>query len=452
MTWEDRLQPAAYTGPDGTRIAFDFVDLRGVIRKKTTAHELPSFDGTYVEDQGLKGRQFPMRCIFHGDDHDLEATAFENVLRQQGAGRLEHPLYGSYVAIPFGDITRNDAVVTSANQTIFDVVFWETVAALYPSADDATIQLIDDAANSYDVIGAPQFENSLEIKKGRDLAKFKQNMTALKDGARSALRKAQDGTAKLESRMNRIDKALQSTIDLVVGAPLTIAFQLRQLIGAPARSLQLIRQRLDAYKNMMTSLTEGKGTDNGGGTGSSDTGEGIVDPGTAAPGALADASNTFHANRMTAETVMIATAQVVSGETYTTRREALDAAFELATIFDDMVTWSEANYSVLFDASAGPDATRPNVSGVGAIDTGEAREVVLTVVTRTLAYLITTAFTLGVERSIIVDVPRTAVDLCAELYGSTFIDNLDDFMESNGFNGDEILEIPPGTTVRYYVE
>lgn len=451
-TWEDRIQPAAYVGPDGTRIPFDFVDLRGVLRKKTTPHDSPTADGTFVEDQGLKGDQFPLRVIFHGDDHDLEARRFLDVLAQRGPGRLEHPLYGVHTVIPFGDITRNDAVVTAANQTIFDVTFWATIAALYPSADADTLQLVDDAVNSYDEIGAQQFDDSLFVSEPGARAKFKQDMTALKDGVKSVLKAAQDGSAKLTSKMDRIDKALQSTIDTFVGGPLTIASQMRQLMGAPARSLQLARQRLDAYKGVMTSITEGRGVENGGGTGSSDAGTGVVDPGTSAPGAQADANNTFHANRMVAETAVLAVAQAVSGEQYTTRREALTAALELATIFDQMTEWSEANYTVLFESSAGPDATRPHVSGVGAIDTGEARQVVLLAVTRTLAYLITTSFTLGVERSLVVTSPRTAIDLCAELYGADFVDKLDDFMNANEFNGDEILEIPPGTTVRYHVD
>ena len=72
-TWEDRLLPAAYTGPDGTRVQFTFLDLSKIIRKKTKPHELASFGGTYVQDKGLAGDQWPMRVVFHGENHDLEA-------------------------------------------------------------------------------------------------------------------------------------------------------------------------------------------------------------------------------------------------------------------------------------------------------------------------------------------------------------------------------------------
>lgn len=450
--WFDRLQEAAYTGPDGTRIPFTYVDLKEVIRKNTPVHELAGTGTTFVEDTGLKGDQFPMQVIFHGDDHDLEAKAFVNVLKQTGAGRLEHPMYGVHTVVPFGDIARHDRVVTAGNQTIFDVTFWATVVAIFPSADSDSLQLVDDAVRDYDVGGAQLFQDSLEIVDAGDESKFKQTMTALKDGARDTLRRAQDGTAKLQNRMDSIDRALQSTIDTLIGGPLTIATQLRQLTGAPARSLNLIKERLAAYKTMLTSVTVGEGFGAGGGTGSTEEGVGVVDPGTAAPGQLADANNTFHANRVGAEVVVLATAQAVAAEKYTTRREALEAAFELAVIHDEMITWSEANYAVLFAASAGPDPTRPHVSGVGAQDTGESRVIVQTAVARAISFLIASSFSLGIEQAIVTTTPTSPLSLCARLYGPTFLESFDDFMDSNQFSGDEILEIPAGTTVRYYAE
>jgi hypothetical protein len=452
LPWEERLREAAYTGPDGTRVEFLYADVSKTIRKKTTAHEFPDVGATFVEDKGLKGSLYPLRVFFSGSNHDVEADAFEAVLNQRGPGTLHHPKYGVKTAIPFGDIVRSEKLATAANVTTFTVTFWETLAALYPSADTDTLQLVDAAVEDYDNTGAAQFAASVETANPGERAGFTAGMRQLKDGATSALRKAQDGTGALQSRMNKIDKAINSTLETFVGGPLTLAFQLRQLVGAPARSLALLRDRLDAYGNLAESIIAGNGTGSGGGTGSSgSTGAaGIVDPGTGAPGAISDANNTFHANRVVAEVSVLGFALAVSGQTYTTRSQALDSAKELADVFSDVVDWSEANYDVLFAASPGPDATRPAASGVGSLDTGEGRQALLRVVTLTLQYLIATAFTLGIEKTFILATPRTAIDLVAELYGG--LDELDSFMDANQFTGDQILEIPAGTLVRYYAE
>ncbi len=452
LAWEDRLKEAAYSGPDGTRIVFAFQDVSTVLRKKTKAHEFPDVDDTYVEDKGLKGSLYPLRIFFSGENHDLEADAFMAVLAQRGAGVLEHPMYGTRTAIPFGDIVRRDALVSASNQTVITVTFWETIVALYPAADEDTLQLVDDAVDSYDEGGATQFADSLEISKPGENAEFRANMKKLKDGALAGLQAAKDGTAKLQNGINRIDKAINSTLDAFIGDPATLLFQLRQMLNAPARSLASLRARLDGFKNLAESIFAGNGTDKGGGTGSSSSGagEGIVDPGTGTPGAIAEANNLFHANRGVAELLVLSIALAVSGETYRTRQQALAAAEELAEVFDDLVTWSEDNYEALFTATTGPDASRPNSTGVGAIDTGEARQVMLEAVTRTMSYLVTVSFTLGVEKTIVLSTPRTAVDLVSELYGG--IERLDEFIDTNDFTGSQILELPAGTLVRFYAE
>lgn len=450
LAWEDRLREAAYTGPDGTRVVFQYEDVSKTIRKKTHAHEFPSVDDTFVQDQGLKGSIYPLRVFFSGEDHDLEALAFEALLEQRGAGTLEHPMYGTVTAIPFGAIVRNDALVTASNQTIFDVTFWQTIAALYPAADANTLALVDAAVADYDTAGAAQFAESIETSAAGQTSAFTADMQRLKDGAVSTLKAAQDGTGKLQAKMQRIDQAINSTLDTLVGGPLTLATQLRQLVTAPARSLQLLRARLDAYGNLVDELIGGTGTGAGGGVGSSVNGTGVIDPGTDAPGAVSEISNRFHANRLTAETMVLGIALAVSGESYRTRGQALDAAKELADRFTEVVDWSELNYAELGDASTGPDAARPNASGVGALDTGEARLVLLTVVETTMSYLIATSFTLGVERVIVLDAPTTAIDLVSRLYGG--IDRLDEFIDTNNFTGDQILELQIGDTVRYYAE
>ena len=162
------------------------------------------------------------------------------------------------------------------------------------------------------------------------------------------------------------------------------------------------------------------------------------------------ANNSFHANRLISETVVLGLASAVSGESYKLRQQALTAAKELADVFSEQIAWSELNYAELFDSSAGADATRPQSSGVGSIDTGEARQILLAVISQTVSYLIATSFTLGVERTLVLATPRTAIDLVSELYGG--IGRLDEFMDANEFTGDQILELPIGTRVRYYVE
>ena len=62
--WELRLREAAYTSPSGTRIPFQYENVRSAVTKKTTAFEFPDAPGTYVQDFGAAGSRYPMRVFF----------------------------------------------------------------------------------------------------------------------------------------------------------------------------------------------------------------------------------------------------------------------------------------------------------------------------------------------------------------------------------------------------
>jgi hypothetical protein len=51
---------------------------------------------------------------------------------------------------------------------------------------------------------------------------------------------------------------------------------------------------------------------------------------------------------------------------------------------------------------------------------------------------------------VVLDRPRTIIDLAAELYGSVD-DKLDFLISSNNLTGDQILELQRGQVISYYV-
>ncbi len=68
-------------------------------------------------------------------------------------------------------------------------------------------------------------------------------------------------------------------------------------------------------------------------------------------------------------------------------------------------------------------------------------------------FLVEISFTLAQERTLKLDRHRTPVDLVAELYGTFGVldERLDFFINSNALVGLDILEVPKGREVVYYV-
>jgi hypothetical protein len=84
------------------------------------------------------------------------------------------------------------------------------------------------------------------------------------------------------------------------------------------------------------------------------------------------------------------------------------------------------------------------------VDPGGAYQALQAAVALVAGFLIETSFSLSVERRIVLDRPRTIVDLAAELFGSVD-DRLDELINNNALTGSEILELPRGKTIAYFV-
>jgi prophage DNA circulation protein len=406
MTWNDRIIEAAYNSPSGVRTTFDYEDVSKAVDKKTTGFNFPDVKGTYVQDLGHTGYRYPLRVFFWGDDYDIEAEAFEASLLESGTGKLEHPAYGIVDVVPFGTITRRDDLKTRANQAIIEVTFWETTGLIYPTvqADPGTAVLI--AVGEYNNTASEEFEDSIDVDSAVEQATFKNSYQSLLDKARSGLQVVADTQDDVRRQFDAIGDSINEGIDILVTQPLNLAFQTIQLIQAPGRALASIQASLSAYSDLLTSLI---------------TGDSEPD------------SNEFHTQDLYASTYITGAIISVVNTQFITKPEALEAAEEILEQLDAVTDWREANFQVLDE-----------------VDTGGAYQQLQEAVALTAGFLVEISFTLKQERRIVLDRDRTFIDLVAELYGET--DERYDFLiSSNDLSGSEIIEIPKGREIVYYV-
>ena len=125
---------------------------------------------------------------------------------------------------------------------------------------------------------------------------------------------------------------------------------------------------------------------------------------------------------------------------FSTKPEAIEAAENILTALDDHIAWRDEGFEAL--------KTIPDLA-IAQIDTGESIQALQEVAALTAGFLVEVSFSLTPERRIVLDRPRTIVDLAGELYGS-IDDRLDFMISTNNLTGSEILELPRGTSVVYY--
>lgn len=422
MAWTDRLREAAYTSPSGKRLTFTYENVRTTVDKRTSGFDFPDVDGTYVQDLGRSGRKYPLRIFFWGDDYDLEADAFDAALMERGAGTLEHPLYGNVTVVPFGTISRRDDLKTAANQAIMEIVFWETTNVIYPSAQGDPASMVLAAVAEYNNAVAEEFEEVTELDSAVSIANFKNRYSALVDGTRSNLQSIADVKEDVRRQFNAIVDSITTGLDVLVTQPRTLAAQTVLFIQSAARAIPNV-QGLDvsALASSFTTATPRLSAYD-------ELARGVIDD--------VDqdvTSNAFHTSDLYTSTYVTGTIISVINNRFVTKSQAIEAADFILTLMSDVTDWRDGNFETLSE-----------------IDTGASYQKLQDAVALTAGFLVEISFSLKQERSVVIDRPRTIVDLTAELYG--VVDSeLDFLINSNDLSGIEILEMQKGREIVYYV-
>lgn len=411
MGWQDRVQEAAYTAPDGYRIIFDYVDVQQSFDKKVEAFEFPDVDGTYVQQTGNTGRRIPMLIIFWGDDYDLQAETFFGYMQQTGIGKLEHPVYGTVDVVPFGAIVREDRLTTAANQAVFRVTFWETVRIIYPIAQNDPASDVVSAIQEFNSAVGEEFEEFTSLDNAVERTTFRNEYSDTLASAKDTLQNVAATVKSVEKIFNTAFQSIDNTLDILVGEPLDLAFQTSLVLQIPSQSTALILDKLSAYRSLAGSII------------------GTVQ----SPSFDARPVNKFYNDNLFATLAVTGAVLSTVNNTFQTKTEALSAAVEVLNQFDDVNSWREESYTSL-----------------GEIDSGASYQQLQEAVALTAGFLVQISFSLKQERVITLDRDRNMVELVAELYG-TVDSELDFFIQSNDLSGNEIVEIPKGRQIVYFV-
>lgn len=426
-SWRDRLKPAAYKSPKGTRITFDYEEVSRETDKRTAPFEFSGINDAYVQDNGHGARRYPMRCFFWGKHCDRVATAFEAALLESGPGVLEHPLYGTFNAIPFGTITRRDDLKNAANQSVVEVVFWTTTLAVYPGAQKNARSEIAAALDGFDVVAAQQFADATDLRGAIAKANIKNTIKDFLKKVSGAMQAASNATSEVNRQFRDIERQINSGMNVLVGQPLRLAQQCINLVQAPGRALIAISTRLDGYRSLALSIFSSAAA----------AGTQLIPgiPGTSIGLASVKLkeSNDFHTSDLFLMSSVAGSALSVLENEFSTRPEALAAAESVVNLLAEVVLWRDQRFENLEQSDPG-----------GSIQALER------VVALVAGQLVQASFTLKTERRLVLDRPRTIIDLCAELYGNVDDAQLDLLINSNNLTGVEILELPRGKSVAFY--
>jgi len=412
MAWDDRLKKPEYTSPTGTVLTFDYEDVGYEFTKNGAVYDFPDEAGSYVQDLGRSGRRIPLRIIIWGENYDFAAEDWMDALAEPGIGRLSHPMYGVIDVVPFGPISRRDNLKTEANQATIEVTFFETIGAIFTAFQlDPALSVVT-AVEEFNKAAADQLKQNTNLDTVAEQSQLKGPYQLLLDSVDAALGDIADTQKAVKSQFEAVRDSINASIDTLIADPLTLAFQSAILAQAPSRALTAIAARLDAYGSLLQSVTAQSFT----------------------PGLDSTESNNFHSADLFGMTYVTGSVLSSLNNQFQTKTDAISAADVILSQMDALVVWRDNQFEAL-----------------GEIDTGEAYQQLLEAVGLAAGFLVEISFTLKQERAFILTVARNFLELSAELYGNVDDDTLNFFIDSNALSGSEIIEIPIGREIVYYV-
>jgi hypothetical protein len=415
MPWNERIRAAAYTSPLGFRIELDYEDVSREIDKKTTEFNFPTGNKTYIQDLGRTGNRYPMRLFFWGDDYDRDALRFETELNEPGIGRLDHPIYGTVNVVPFGMIRRRDDLKTAANQAVIEVTFYETIFEIYAGAITDLADGVFSAISLYNAAASGQLNAEVIVDKVFEDSSFKNFYGGVTGAAVSGLGGIAGSNSDVSSSFNATVTSMQT--DLSSPNPIdveTLSLQTTNMAQVVAKADEVsISDRLSAYEDLANPLMLEH-------TVSTSSFDNVND-------------NEFHARDMFVSAYL--TGMIVSAinTEFVFKKDAIDTTDRIITVFENWVLWRDINYAKLEKE-----------------DTGDLYQYLHQAVADITAYIVQISFTLQTEKFITLTYAKSIIDAVAELYGNVD-DKLDFFITSNNLTGSEILELPKGREIVYYV-
>lgn len=453
--YQSRLQRAAYRPPSGESIEFDYEEVRRSTELRGSAYTFPGVDEHFVQRTGFGSRVYPLRCYFWGPQHDLVATAFEAACLEPGQGTLTHPLYGTFKVTPFGTLARRNDLVRAANESIVDVTFWTSLPSAYPGVESDRRNEVLVAVTDFDLKAARQFAEGTALAGVIEQASLLDTIETFLDRVDDTLGAVAAATNAARAEFDDKLSLLQRGMGTLIGQPLLLAQNVLELLKAPGRALAGLRSQMDAYRSLARSLS---GSRQGAETvrlalresaltglsssrrnlsvnnvrsvelfGMGAMSGAVVSAMGRAPSVDAGPATTGGAARRQGDNTQAS--RTAAG--IATRPQAQAAAASLLAQFEELTSWRD-------------DA----LQGVGATDSGEAGQALHRAVTLAAGHLSELGDTLLAERVVVLDRPRTIVDLAAELFGSVD-DRLDALIQYNDLTGSEILELPAGASVAY---
>jgi len=403
MSWVDLVSNEfAITTGDGR----EYTPL-SVNWQKSTEYNIAEFtfvgvDGALVDKRRPKGRRFPLEIYFQGEDQLDVASAFEESAKDVRPWIVTHPYYGRltvHAAILTFDNSQHN--ITKITGVLLETITSDGVTAKVSAPEKvAELKTVADESLIAPVEVDSQTQNTLST----------QTKAAYNEGAKSVT--GEDGNTYFKA-FNTASTAILSATN----EPLAAMRSVQAMLNAPSQFKQSVQARFAILSSQFDLLTA--------------TITGAFTP---------EEKSVYEANAGSIVGAMATTAVTPEPNDYGSSMIALSVI--------DQLTNTYANYLAVLDGiqtqTGGlPDSYIPNATAQTDLNQ---------LVNEAVTGVFTIALNAQQERNVILEYDSDIINLTHRFYGLDASDeNIERFINSNGFGLSQMLTVRANTMLVYYV-
>lgn len=437
MSANDRLRTFRYTTALGETFVLQFDELTRSGGRNSVVSEYVGQNSGGVQDLGEAIRRYPVTCYISGPDYDQEADRFAAALDEAGPGILDHPRWGTQGVLPVS-WQQSEHFLNGVGRAVFSVEF--------VGADSRKFEYLVSRIAADEVIAAGitrLAENigsslaSAEIVDPSALTALRESVSDGIETARNELSAIAGLTEEVRGSVESAVVAMSRGIEELIWSPVLLARSFLDLYRLPATTITNVREKIAGYRAVFSQLRE------------------TLTAPTAGAAAVVRRNTATEAERRRMNADEIASAETVG-------------LISVAQIYALQAALSEAAVAGLDGGTEGERPIRTRAEAIGAVE--ELRSVAAemnalaesmgvptydvsregaSVIAAAIGALVDGALALPTERTVVLEGDTTPIHLAVELFGS--LDRLDECIEYNELAGEELLLVPRGREVRYYV-
>jgi len=440
---DDReLLEAKYTAPSGKEFVFLWdTKFQKTTELKTGVFTFPDKDGAHVQHQGGGPVSFPMTCIFNGESHVKRANDFEAALHERDVAELQHPVYGIKKVIPTGNISRDNDLVNSINESTVTITFTETITDDPVKLDAVTVDELESSFEDFSDSAAVDFAENITVENISEQLQIvstlntqadllSENLSGI-DSSPDFITSTKELKSNIKIMFNKTENTVKNSLNVARLALNTIKLPSRAIIG--------ITEKIRGYSALVAQITNQFKND---------------------PFGINNIKNAFSGTRLI---LNAAVASIATGAALNIIENAANSA-PVANKEQGGGSNAVSGGILSRESAIAVAVTLNNLLGTiqnfedskieknNFIDTNASAYLTLVeIVHNSINLILNASFSLPMKRIIKLDRDRNIIELCAEIYGS--VDNLyiDKLIVENNLNIDDMEIIPMGREVSYYV-